>query len=109
MSNKKLTAAERRRDEDFAGIVAGLEDAIAIKEGRADPSTFRVHAPRRMDVKAIRTAQGLTQTQFAERYGFSASAVRDWEQNRRQPEAAARVLLKVIERRPDAVLEALAG
>ena len=25
MSNKKLTAAERRRDEDFAGIVAGLE------------------------------------------------------------------------------------
>ena len=106
---KRPTAAERRRDEDFDGIMEGLEQALAHAEGRADLSTFRIHAPERMDVKAIRTAQGLTQTQFAERYGFSASAVRDWEQNRRQPEAAARVLLKVIERRPDAVLEALAG
>lgn len=106
---KKTTAAERRRDEDFAGIMAGLENALAIQEGRADPATYRVHTPEKMDVKAIRKAQGLTQVQFAQRYGFSASAVRDWEQNRRQPEAAARVLLKVIQKRPDAVLEALAS
>jgi len=106
---KKLTAAERRRDEDFAGIVAGLENALAIKEGSAVAGTYRIHAPQEMDVKAIRTTQGLTQVQFAQRYGFSASAVRDWEQNRRQPEAAARVLLKVIQRHPEAVLEALAS
>lgn len=106
---RKQTAAERRRDGDFDGIVAGLENALVIQEGLADPSTYRIHAPSKMDVKAIRAAQGLTQVQFAQRYGFSASAVRDWEQNRRQPEAAARVLLKVIEKRPDAVLEALAS
>ena len=106
---RKLTVAERRRDDDFAGIVAGLENAIAIKQGLAAPETYRVHTPQALDVKAIRASQGLTQVQFAQRYGFSASAVRDWEQNRRQPEAAARVLLKVIEKRPDAVLEALAS
>jgi putative transcriptional regulator len=34
--------------------------------------------------------------------------VREWEQNRRRPEGAARVLLRVIEREPDAVSRALA-
>lgn len=94
-------------ETNFDRIMSGLNEVLAIAEGRAEPA--RLHVPERMDVKAIRTAQGLTQVQFAQRYGFSASAVRDWEQNRRQPEAAARVLLKVIERRPDAVLEALAS
>jgi putative transcriptional regulator len=35
--------------------------------------------------------------------------VRDWEQGRRQPEAAARVLLLVIARRPDVVDDAFAA
>ena len=104
---KKQTAAERRRDEDFAGIMAGLEQAVAIVEGRADPSTYRLHAPSKMDVRAIRTAQGLTQVQFAQRYGFSAGAVRDWEQNRRQPDRAAMLLLKVIDKAPDTVAQAI--
>jgi len=49
----------------------------------------------------------LSQEAFALRFGFSAAAVRDWEQHRRQPEQAARVLLLVIAHNPDAVSEAL--
>lgn len=92
----------------FDKMMEGLNDAVAIAEGRAAADTYRVHRPADVDVKAIRTAQGLSQEAFARRYGFSPPAVRDWEQGRRRPEAAARTLLKVIQHRPDAVIEALA-
>lgn len=93
----------------FNKIMDGLTDAVAIAEGRADPASYRAHVPEEVDVKAIRTAQGLSQEAFAFRYGFSPPAVKDWEQGRRRPEAAARTLLKVIEKRPEAVIEALSG
>lgn len=91
----------------FNKIMDGLNDALAIAEGRAEPTSYRIHVPEEVDVKTIRKSQGLSQEAFALRYGFSPPAVRDWEQGRRRPEAAARVLLKVIEKRPDAVLDAL--
>lgn len=95
------------KDSDFEGIVAGLTQAIAITKGEADPATYRVHVPVTVDVKAVRKGLGLTQSQFAARFGFSHGAVRDWEQHRRQPEASARVLLTVIQREPAAVARAL--
>jgi putative transcriptional regulator len=49
----------------------------------------------------------LSQDSFGQRFGFSPAAVRDWEQHRRQPEQAARVLLLVIDSHPDAVDDAL--
>lgn len=70
---------------------------------------FVVHIPESVDVKAIRLKTGLSQEAFALRFGFSPAAVRDWEQHRRQPEQAARVLLLVIAHNPDAVTEALAA
>ncbi|HEY5412768.1 MAG TPA: helix-turn-helix domain-containing protein [Caulobacteraceae bacterium] len=97
------------KKSDFDGIVEGLNDAIAIVEGRAEPGSFRVHVPDDVDVKSIRQAMGLTQNAFAAKYGFPAATVRDWEQHRRRPEASARVLLRVIERRPDAVEDALSA
>jgi len=62
-----------------------------------------------VDVRAIRARTGLSQPNFAKRFGFSTSAVREWEQGRRQPEAAARVLLLVVVRRPEVVDEVLAA
>ena len=92
----------------FDKIAAGLQDAIAIQRGEAESSTYRVHVPSKVDVKAIRARLGISQAAFAQRFGFSAAAVRDWEQNRRQPEASARILLTVIDREPEAVERALA-
>jgi putative transcriptional regulator len=91
----------------FKGIMAGPQDALAIAEGRADPSTYRIHVPETVDVRAIRQGLGLTQAEFAAAFGFSVGSVRDWEQRRNQPAGTARVLLTVIERRPEAVREAL--
>ena len=61
------------------------------------------------DAKAIRKATGLSQLEFAWRYGFDVTAVRDWEQGRRTPDRAARVLLAIIKYEPRAVERALAA
>lgn len=106
---RKSAITEQRRDDDFAGIMAGLADAVAIAEGSADPITFRVHVPAEIDVKAIRAREGLSQDAFAIRYGFSPASIKQWEQKRRKPDPAARVLLTVIDREPEAVQRALAG
>jgi len=62
-----------------------------------------------VDVRGIRADLGLSQEAFAKRFGFSLAAVRDWEQQRRTPEQAARVLLLVIAHEPAAVDRALAA
>jgi putative transcriptional regulator len=72
-----------------------------------DETLSRIRVPAEIDVKAIRRRMGLTQAAFAARFGFTLSAVREWEQWRRRPEASARILLKIIEREPDAVERAL--
>lgn len=65
------------------------------------------HVPADVDVRAIRQGLELSQSAFAARFGFTVDAVRNWEQGRRRPEGPARVLLKVIEREPQAVTRAL--
>lgn len=97
-------------DDDFAHVMAGLGQAADfLREGATPIADFRVHVPAEVDVRAVRTRAGLTQAAFAARYGFSKAAVTDWEQGRRRPEAAARVLLTVIDREPEAVVRALDG
>jgi putative transcriptional regulator len=91
----------------FEKIKAGLDDARAYLDGTADTRRFRVHVPETVDVKKIRTRLGLSQESFAQSYGFALSAVRDWEQGRRRPERSARILLKIVEKEPEAVTRAL--
>jgi putative transcriptional regulator len=94
-------------DEDFEGIMQGLKETAAYMRGELDPASYRVHVPQEVDVKAIRSKLKMTQAAFAAKFGFSQSAVKDWEQLRRRPEASARVLLTVIDKEPQAVLNAL--
>jgi len=94
--------------KNFNRIIDGLNDALTIEQGKADPGSYQVHAPMEVDVKAIRTRMGLTQAAFAARFGFARATVTDWEQKRRRPEASARILLTVIDREPEAVERALA-
>ena len=95
-----------KRSALAARALQGLNDALHHAQG--DDSAAIAHVPETVDLKSIRTAQGLSQTVFASRYGFTAGAVRDWEQGRRQPERAARILLTIIEREPDVVNRAIA-
>lgn len=88
-------------------IRRGLEEALAYARGEADESRYRVHVPARIDVRAIRTRLGLTQEEFAGRFGFSINTLRHWEQGKRQPEGPARAYLLVIDRAPETVRKAL--
>ncbi len=92
----------------FDKIMTGLDEARAYLDGTADKRHYRVHVPEKIDVKKIRTRLGLSQESFAETYGFAVSAVRDWEQGRRRPDRSARILLKIVEKEPEAVSRALA-
>lgn len=88
-------------------IRRGLEEAVAYAKGEADLKAYRVHVPVDIDVKGIRAGLGMTQQEFAGRFGFSVNTLRHWEQGKRQPEGPTRAYLMVIERAPKAVQKAL--
>ncbi len=58
-------------------------------------------------IVALRKRFRLSRQKFAERFGLDVRAVQEWEQGRRVPDRAARVLLTVIDRDPEAVVRAL--
>jgi putative transcriptional regulator len=89
-------------------LIAAAKNARAIARDEADPATYRVHIPTDVNVVKIRKKLALSQSEFASRFGIAPGTLRDWEQRRKRPEGAARVLLLVIEREPDAVRRALA-
>lgn len=93
----------------FDKIAAGLGAAIDYAEGNAHVGEFRIHVPASVDVKAIRKRQHLSQEAFAARYGFKVGRIRDWEQNRSTPDAPSRLLLKVIEKEPEALERAVSA
>jgi putative transcriptional regulator len=86
-------------------LLQSLGEAEAIARGERKPA--RVFTPPDVDVARIRKRLGYTQAGFARRFGLSPASVRDWEQRRRRPDPAARVLLTVIDREPEAVERAL--
>ena len=88
-------------------MIRGLEQALAFAAGTAEEGTYVVHIPAEIDVKAIRGRMGLTQREFAIRFGFNINTLRHWEQGRRVPEGPTRAYLMVIGREPEAVQRAL--
>ena len=66
-----------------------------------------VDDPAAKHIVALRRSMKLSRQQFADRFGLDARAVQEWEQGRRVPDRAARVLLTVIDRAPEAVVRAL--
>jgi putative transcriptional regulator len=77
-------------------ILDGLRELRSGEYGRV------INVP---DVASIRTKTGLSQARFAVLLGVSVRTLQDWEQGRRAPSGAARTLLMVADRNPDALLE----
>jgi len=103
-TTSKKTAGTRSVGQE---IITSLKDAIAWAGGENVP--VRVSAVRvpSTDVRALRRRLGLSQLQFAAKFGFQPATLKNWEQGRTQPDGPARVLLAVIARHPDAVEDAL--
>jgi putative transcriptional regulator len=88
-------------------IIASLKEAVAWANGENVPvRVTTVHVPT-TDVRALRRRLGVSQSEFAARFGFQPATLRNWEQGRTRPHGPARVLLAVIARHPEAVEDAL--
>ncbi|MGB9457935.1 MAG: helix-turn-helix domain-containing protein [Bryobacteraceae bacterium] len=90
-------------------VIRGLKESAAHARGEISLRTYEYDVPGPVDVKAIRAKSGLSQSQFARRYGFSTRTLQDWELGRFQPPSAVRAYLTVIDRFPEAVEKALLG
>ena len=91
---KSATLSRRSRRKDSAlgpRLVASLNEALAHARGEIDLSSYVVAVPKHVDVAEVR----------------QVTALHAWEQGRRRPDRAARVLLAVIAKEPEAVLRAL--
>ncbi|MGA3020264.1 MAG: helix-turn-helix domain-containing protein [Bryobacteraceae bacterium] len=90
-------------------VVHGLKQAAAHARGEISLRAYEYDVPGPVDVKAIRAKTGLSQSQFARRYGFRTRTLQDWELGRAQPPSAVRAYLTVIDRFPETVEKALLG
>ena len=114
MPTRKKSVAPSRRSapkHSAAGrrLIKATNEAAAYARGELDLPSYSVAVPEQVDVAAVRRALRLSQTEFARRFGLDVTAIHAWEQGRRRPDRAARVLLAVIAREPEAVRRALAG
>jgi putative transcriptional regulator len=77
-------------------ILEGLRQLKRRESGRV------VNVP---SVIAIRERTGLSQAKLATLLGVSVRTLQEWEQGRRAPSGAARTLLRVAAKNPQALLE----
>jgi putative transcriptional regulator len=106
---KKTTSKVRTKKAPSVGarIIQGLEEAIAWSKGESVAvRVTQVQIPD-IDVSEVRHRMGLSQSQFATKFGFPPATLRNWEQGRARPDTPTRVLLAVIAKHPESVEDVL--
>lgn len=88
-------------------LLASLREAVDWVEGKQVAVRLTTVEVPRIDIRETRKKLGLSQAQFAAKFGFQAATLRNWEQGRTQPDGPARVLLAVIAKHPEAVEDSL--
>ena len=83
-------------------LIQSLNQALAHAKGEGPAILHTPVAPLE-----VRESVKLTQAQMAPLMGMSLSGYRKWEQGARQVSGPAAILLRVIQREPDAVKRAL--
>lgn len=58
-------------------------------------------------VRDVRKRLGLTQAEFSRRIGVPIDTIRNWEQGKRSPTGAARTLLRLLDKLPEAAMAVL--
>jgi len=92
VSRKTAQALEEVAAFEKSGTVAGRVTQVTVDD---------------VDVKLIRERLQLSQEGFAEKYGFPLGTLKNWEQGRREPEGAAKLLLRLIDSQPKLVERAI--
>jgi putative transcriptional regulator len=101
----KLAPRRHPSDEEIERQALQDGDAWTDQELSEAEAISPPHTPEQ--VRALRARLGLSQAQFARRFGFTLDTVQQYEQGRRRPSGPASTLLRVIEADPDSVVRAL--
>ncbi|GMO12071.1 MAG: helix-turn-helix domain-containing protein [Rickettsiales bacterium] len=87
----------------FNDIMEGLNEIIRLQNG--EDTGAIVHKPT--EIKKIREKYNLSQSKFAKEFGFNVQTIRSWEQYKRIPDNSSKILLKIIDKYPNVVREAV--
>jgi putative transcriptional regulator len=98
-----------KKDTDFGrDLIAATREALAHKQGKITLPARMIEDMSAARVKEIRKKVAKSPKEFERRFGVPARTLEGWEQNKKV-DVAGRVLLKVIEKDPEAVERALAS
>lgn len=85
-------------------LIEALEEVAAWKRGEIELEVVEYPDPMPAEqIKAIRKKVARSAKDFERRFGIPASTLNNWEQGRRRPDPASRLLLRVIEAAPETV------
>ena len=105
-------------DEQMAAVAA-MSDEEALERARNDPDNPPMDEADYLVAKAqaeardihgvarLRRKLGMAQFQFSNAYGVPLQTLRQWERGLREPDAAAKSLLVLIEAFPEQAAEAI--
>ena len=89
---------------DPTRVDATTERGIALQHAADEAEAMQDAAKF---ARRVRKRLGLSQADFSERIDVPLDTVRNWEQGKRSPTGAAKALLKVLDKAPEAALAAL--
>lgn len=90
-----------------AALAEALDEVRGWKRGDVALEVVNIAPMPPERIKAIRRKVARSARAFEARFGIPAATLNNWEQGRREPDLAARLLLRVIERAPE-IVEAVA-
>jgi len=89
----------------YKSISKGLNEAVEYSKGNTNG--VREFRPKHIDVKKLRQRIGMSQPKFAASFGISLGTLRHWERGDRYPQGPALVLLNLLSKDPNTVLDVL--
>jgi len=92
-------------DKAYNSISKGLKEAIDYSQGKNIGA--KKYIPHHINVKKLRNRIGMTQTKFAESFGISLGTLRHWERGDRYPQGPALILLNLLDKDPETILNVL--
>ena len=104
--------SKMKSEFDWSAFDALTDEELQAR-AESDPDNLPLSEEQLMRMKRVspmrplRFRLGLSQEAFAERFQIPLGTLRDWEQGRKEPDAAAKAYLRVISRIPEAVMDAL--
>lgn len=93
------------REDLFNELMESVREAGAIHRGELAGRRTTAEDLGIADVRQVRQKLGLSRSKFAAMLGIKERTLEGWEQGRREPTGAAKVLVQVAARHPEEVLE----